>query len=227
VRINIYGLGYVGSVSAACLAADGHRVLGIDIDRDKVDNINNGLAPVVEPGLTELIERGCASGLLRATAAAPEEADLSIVCVGTPSDGNGSLGLDYVVRAMGQIGDFLRRTSAYHTVSIRSTVLPGTVQTKLIPILERESGKQAGPDFGVCMNPEFLREGTSIRDYYGPPFTVIGQLDPHSGDAVEAIVANIPAKVLRTDLAVAEMVKYTGNAFHALKITFANEIGNL
>jgi len=227
VRINIYGLGYVGSVSAACLAADGHRVLGIDIDRDKVENIKSGVAPVVEPGLSELIERGGASGLLRATSASPEEADLSIVCVGTPSDGNGSLGLDYVLRATGQIGDFLRRTSAYHTVSIRSTVLPGTVRSKLIPILERESGKQAGRDFGVCMNPEFLREGTSIRDYHCPPFTVIGQLDPRSGDAVEAVVANIPAKVLRTDLEVAEMVKYTGNAFHALKITFANEIGNL
>ena len=227
MKINIYGLGYVGSVSAACLAGDGHQVLGIDIDRDKVDSINRGRGPVIEPGLPELIESGRASQRLRATVDDVEDAEVSMVCVGTPSNGNGSLCLDYVLRAMSQIGDFLRGTPSYHTVSLRSTVLPGTVQNQIIPVLERQSGKVAGRDFGVCMNPEFLREGTSIRDYYSPPFTVIGQFDSRSGDAVQAMFANLSAPTIRTELGVAEMVKYTGNAFHALKITFANEVGNL
>jgi GDP-mannose 6-dehydrogenase len=227
VRINIYGLGYVGSVSAACLAADGHHVLGIDVDRDKVNSINTGRGPVIEPGLPELIESGRASQKLRATTDSAEDADVSMVCVGTPSNGNGSLCLDYILRATSQIGDFLRNIRSYHTVSVRSTVLPGTIQCQIIPLLERQSGKVAGRDFGVCMNPEFLREGTSIRDYYTPPFTVIGELDARSGDAVQATYANITAPTIRTNLGVAEMVKYAGNAFHALKITFANEIGNL
>jgi GDP-mannose 6-dehydrogenase len=217
----------VGSVSAACLAADGHHVLGIDVDRDKVNSINTGRGPVIEPGLPELIESGRASQKLRATTDSAEDADVSMVCVGTPSNGNGSLCLDYILRATSQIGDFLRNIRSYHTVSVRSTVLPGTIQCQIIPLLERQSGKVAGRDFGVCMNPEFLREGTSIRDYYTPPFTVIGELDARSGDAVQATYANITAPTIRTNLGVAEMVKYAGNAFHALKITFANEIGNL
>jgi GDP-mannose 6-dehydrogenase len=227
VRINIYGLGYVGSVSAACLAGDGHHVLGIDVDRDKVDSINNGFGPVIEPGLSELIKSGRASEHLRATVDSVEDADISMVCVGTPSSENGSLSLEYIRRAAAQIGDFLGARPSYHVVSIRSTVLPGTVTNELIPILEQHSGKKAGKDFGVCMNPEFLREGTSIKDYFSPPFTVIGELDARSGDAVQALYANIKAPTIRTDLGVAEMVKYAGNAFHALKITFANEIGNI
>ena len=227
MRINIYGLGYVGSVSAACLAADGHHVLGIDVDRDKVNSVNTGRGPVIEPGLPELIESGRASQKLRATIDNAEDADVSMVCVGTPSNENGSLCLDYILRATSQIGDFLRDVRGYHTVSVRSTILPGTIQSQIIPLLERQSGKVAGRDFGVCMNPEFLREGTSIRDYYTPPFTVIGEFDARSGDAVQAMYANITAPTIRTNLGVAEMVKYAGNAFHALKITFANEVGNL
>jgi GDP-mannose 6-dehydrogenase len=227
VKINIYGLGYVGSVSAACLAADGHHVLGIDVDREKVDSINSGRAPVVEPGLSELISRGLACGGLRATTEAAGDADLSIVCVGTPSNGNGSLGLDYILRATSQIGDFLGARKSYHVVCVRSTVLPGTVETQLIPMLEERSQKKAGRDFGVCMNPEFLREGSSIRDYHCPPFTIIGEIDRRSGDVIQELFSHLPAPVIRTDLAVAEMVKYAGNAFHALKITFANEIGNV
>ena len=227
MRINIYGLGYVGSVSAGCLAGEQHDVLGIDIDRFKVDSINSGLSPVVEPGLSELIRGAVASGKLRATSNEITDADISFVCVGTPSNDNGSLSLTYISRAVEQIGDYLRTTSRYHVVCVRSTVLPGTVESHVIPILEQHSGKTAGHDFGVCMNPEFLREGSSIRDYYSPPFTIIGELDTRSGDVLEKLYSALPASIVRTRLRVAEMVKYAGNAFHALKIAFANEIGSL
>jgi len=227
VRINIFGLGYVGSVSAACLAADGHEVLGIDIDQMKVDTINAGSSPVVEPGLPELIAHAVTSGRLRATVDRLENADISFVCVGTPSNDNGSLNLTYVSRATEQIGDFLRTTNSYHLVCIRSTVLPGTVETTVIPLLEHRAQKRAGHDFGVCMNPEVLREGSSIPDYYSPPLTIIGELDSRSGDVLEPLYSRLSAPIVRTRLRVAEMVKYAGNAFHALKISFANEIGNL
>ena len=198
MRINIYGLGYVGSVSAACLAADGHHVLGIDVDRDKVNSINTGRGPVIEPGLPELIESGRASQKLRATTGNAEDADVSMVCVGTPSNENGSSAwtISSVRRPRSATSCVTR---GYHTVSVRSTILPGTIQSQIIPILERQSGKVAGRDFGVCMNPEFLREGTSIRDYYTPPFTVIGEFDARSGDAVQAMFANISAPTIRTE----------------------------
>jgi GDP-mannose 6-dehydrogenase len=227
MKISIYGLGYVGSVSAACLAADGHDVIGIDIDQVKVDSINRGVSAVVEPGLSDLIHRGVASNKLRASVDMIDDVDVTMVCVGTPSNENGSLCLDYITRAMMELGDFLRRRKEYHVICIRSTVLPGTVENVLIPVLEQHSQKKAGRDFGVCMNPEFLREGTSIRDYHSPPFTIIGQLDERSGDVIEGLYAGVAAPMIRTKLAVAEMVKYTGNTFHALKITFANEIGNI
>jgi GDP-mannose 6-dehydrogenase len=227
MKINVFGLGYVGSVSAACLAAGGHDVLGIDIDHAKVDSINSGASSVVEPGLSDLIGHAVGSGKLRATTDTIDDADISLVCVGTPSRDNGSLCLDYVMRATAQIGDFLRSGDSYHVVCIRSTVLPGTVDTVVIPLLEQHSQKKAGRDFGVCMNPEFLREGSSIQDYYCPPFTIIGELDSQSGDVIEELFASLPAPRIRTRIAVAEMVKYVGNAFHALKIAFANEIGNL
>src|SRR4029450_6425220 len=155
------------------------------------------------------------------------DADVSLVCVGTPSEDNGSLCLDFVRRATAQIGKFLRLRESYHVVCIRSTVLPGTVEGVVIPILEEHSGKKAGRDFGVCMNPEFLREGSSIRDYYCPPFTIIGELDTRSGDVMQRLYEDVPGARIRTKLSNAEMVKYVGNAFHALKITFANEVGNL
>jgi GDP-mannose 6-dehydrogenase len=227
MRINIYGLGYVGSVSAACLAADGHHVLGIDIDRLKVDSINRGESAVVEPGLAELMQRGVAAGRLRATTEAIEQADVSMVCVGTPSNENGSLCLDYVARAARQIGDFLGGVEAYHVVCVRSTVLPGTVENVVIPLLEQHSRRRAGERFGVCMNPEFLREGSSIADFHAPPLTIIGELDAQSGDVIEALYGHLSGPVIRTKLAVAEMVKYAGNAYHGLKVTFANEIGNI
>jgi GDP-mannose 6-dehydrogenase len=226
MKINVYGLGYVGSVSAACLAAAGHDVLGVDIDQTKVDHINSGRSTVIEPGLEELIGSTVASGRLRAATCGDPDAALSMVCVGTPSNDNGSLCLDYVTRAAAQIGESIARARGYHVVCVRSTVLPGTVEKVIIPVLEKHSGLLAGRDFGVCMNPEFLREGSSIRDYSQPPFTIVGELDRASGDAVAPLYAGLPAPVLRTPLATAEMVKYTCNAFHALKITFANEIGN-
>ncbi|HJZ74850.1 MAG TPA: nucleotide sugar dehydrogenase [Vicinamibacterales bacterium] len=227
MRLNIYGLGYVGSVSAACLAADGHAVLGIDVDCRKVDSINRGESAVIEPGLAELIRCGVAAGRLRATTAAAEDADISMICVGTPSNENGSLCLDYVRRAAAQIGVSLRSVEAYHVVCVRSTILPGTVQGVVIPLLEQQSGKRAGEQFGVCMNPEFLREGSSIADFHTPPMTIIGELDARSGDRVAALYAGISGPIIRTKLAVAEMVKYAGNAYHGLKVTFANEVGNI
>jgi GDP-mannose 6-dehydrogenase len=227
VKICIYGLGYVGSVSAACLAGDGHDVIGVDIDHAKVESINAGIPPVLEPGLAELTAEAVRSNRLRATVGAPGDVDISMVCVGTPSNENGSLCLDHVVRASEQIGLSLRSRNSYHVVCIRSTVLPGTIETVIVPVLEKCSNKKAGRDFGVCMNPEFLREGSSIRDYRCPPFTIVGELDSRSGDVIEEVYSAVPAPVVRTKLAVAEMVKYAGNAFHALKITFANEVGNL
>src|SRR5262249_22651640 len=165
---------------------------------------------------------------LRATTSPDSHAaDLSIVCVGTPSNENGSLCLDHIVHATEQIGRYLHAKQSYHVVCIRSTVLPNTLESLVTPLLERCSMRKAGRDFGVCMNPEFLREGSSIRDYRCPPFTIIGELDTRSGDVVEQLYASVPARVIRTKLAIAEMVKYAGNAFHALKITFANEIGVL
>jgi GDP-mannose 6-dehydrogenase len=166
-------------------------------------------------------------GKLRAATAGEPGADLSLVCVGTPSNENGSLCLDFVSRAAAQIGESLAGGKAYHVVCVRSTVLPGTIEGVVIPVLEKQSGLRAGRNFGVCMNPEFLREGTSIRDYYEPPFTIVGELDPASGDVVASLYSSLPAPVVRTRLRNAEMVKYACNAFHALKITFANEIGNL
>jgi GDP-mannose 6-dehydrogenase len=227
MRINVYGLGYVGSVSAACLAAAGHDVLGIDVDRSKVDSINRGLSSVIEPGLEELIKGTVASGKLRAAEAGEPGAQLSLVCVGTPSNDNGSLCLDFVKRAAGQIGDSLAKAGSYHVVCVRSTVLPGTVENVVIPLLEAHSGLRAGQHFGVCMNPEFLREGSSIHDYYHPPLTVIGEFDRAGGDVVESVYSALPAPLVRTKLATAEMVKYVANIYHALKITFANEVGNL
>lgn len=228
MKINIYGMGYVGCVSAACLAKDGHDVTGIDVDPVKVNLINKKKSPIVEPGLADLIKKVVSAGKLKASSNGAGPADVSIVCVGTPSNKNGSLQLDYIKRVAEQIGDRLKKMTSYHVVNIRSTVLPGTVEETIIPILEERSQKRAGKDFGVCMNPEFLREGTSIKDYYQPPFTVIGQIDKKSGAVVAKLYGTIEnAPVVKTAIRVAEMVKYTCNTFHALKVTFANEIGNI
>jgi GDP-mannose 6-dehydrogenase len=227
MRINIFGMGYVGSVSAACLTNHGHTVVGIDIDDLKVDIINSGKSPIIEPGLEKAIKTAVAKGNLRVTRSEPDKADVSIVCVGTPSNGNGSLKFEYLSKVVEQIGDYLSRIDDHHVVNIRSTVLPGTVENMLIPLIEKKSKKKAGVDFGVCMNPEFMREGTAMYDYVNPPLTMIGELDIRRGDVVAKLYENVKAPMIRKSIRVAEMLKYSCNAFHAMKVSFANEIGNI
>ncbi len=230
MKIAIFGLGYVGTVSAACFARDGHQVLGVDINPDKVSDINQGKSPIIEPGLTSLIQSGMSSGRLKASVdvrKAVEENDVAMICVGTPSQKNGNLDLTYVKNVCRSIGQALQAKSSYTTIVIRSTVLPGTAKKHILPVLEKSSGKQAGKEFGFCINPEFLREGSAIRDFDAPPFTVIGEIDVQSGDVVADLYTSINAPLYRVPLGPAEMIKYASNAFHALKIVFANEIGNL
>ncbi|MBA3433789.1 MAG: nucleotide sugar dehydrogenase [Actinobacteria bacterium] len=228
MRIALFGLGYVGCVSAACFARRGHHVVGVDTNPTKVDMVNAGGSPVLEPGLAELIEEGTSSGRLSATmnaAAAVTASDISMVCVGTPSASNGSPSLDAIERVAASIGAALPLRQERHTVVVRSTVLPGTTEQVVLPLLERESGRRAGRDFGLVVNPEFLREGVAIADFDDPPKTVVGELDPASGDAVAALYEGLDAPLFRLPLRVAETIKYADNAFHALKIAFANELG--
>ncbi len=230
MRISIFGLGYVGAVCAGCLSARGHDVVGVDISSAKIDLINKGKSPIVEPGLEALLAQGIKTGKLRGTtdfAAAIRDTDLSMICVGTPSKKNGDLELDYIESVCREIGFVLREKTSRHTIVVRSTVLPGTVKNVVIPILEDCSGKKAGVDFGVAVNPEFLRESTAIKDYDQPPMTVIGELDQASGDALQALYQELDAPIIRKDIEVAEMIKYTCNVWHATKVTFANEIGNI
>jgi GDP-mannose 6-dehydrogenase len=230
MKTAVFGLGYVGVVSAACLARDHHSVIGVDPNSVKVDLLRQGKSPIVEPGLAELIAAAAASGRLVAGcdhAAAVAGSEMILVCVGTPGQPNGSLDLSYVRRVVSQIGDALKNTEAYKVVVIRSTLLPGSMESLVIPLLEQTSGKKAGTHFGVCINPEFLREGTAIHDYDHPPKTVIGATDQRSADLLKSLYAALPAPLLTTDLRTAEMVKYVDNSWHALKVTFANEVGRL
>ncbi|MGE5469603.1 MAG: nucleotide sugar dehydrogenase [Bacteroidota bacterium] len=230
MKICVLGLGYVGVVSAACLAQEGHRVIGVDPEAIKVDIINAGWTPVVEQKIGNIIKEQVAAGRLSATtdaAAAIPFADLLFICVGTPSLANGGLDMRCVRRACEQIGEVLRQQETAPVVVVRSALLPGTMRQLVIPALEAASGKLAGADFGVCINPEFLREGTAVYDYYHPPKTVIGELGKSSGDILASLYARRPGPVIRTDIETAELVKYADNAWHALKIGFANEIGNI
>jgi GDP-mannose 6-dehydrogenase len=230
MNISIFGLGYIGCVTAACLAKDGNQVIGVDVNPLKVELVASGRSPIIEPGLNELIEQFVGDKKLQVSVdvqAAIQNSNISLICVGTPSNDNGSLKLDYVKKVCAEIGEALAKKSDYHVVVVRSTVLPGTVEDLLIPILEQYSGKKAGMDFGVCMNPEFLREGSAIRDYYKPSYVVIGELDQRSGDLLGPLYACIDAPAFRVPIRTAEMVKYVSNAYHALKIVFANEVGNL
>jgi len=230
LRISVFGLGYVGTVSAACFAADGNHVFGVDPVSDKVDLINQGLSPIVEAEIGGIIEETAQKGQLRATQdpiAAVQETDLSFVCVGTPSQSNGNLDLRYIRRICEQIGQALRSKDSKHTVVIRSTILPGTMRKVVIPTLEEFAEKKAGEEIGICYNPEFLREGTAVKDFRYPPKTVFGELDRESGDLLATLYERIQAPLIRTDLNNAEMIKYVDNSWHALKIGFANEIGSL
>jgi GDP-mannose 6-dehydrogenase len=230
VRVSVFGLGYVGSVSAAAFAADGHDVVGVDINADKVRAINEGRSPIVEPGLDDLLKRGTEANRLRATtstADAVHATELSLICVGTPSRRNGSLDLTYLQRVCEHVGDALKTKDAYHVVVIRSTVLPGTTHGVVIPVLERASGKKYGEGFGVAVNPEFLREGTALKDFRQPPLTLVGHNHAVDAAPAKALYATIDAPLFSTSIRVAEMMKYTSNAWHAVKVVFANEIGNL
>ena len=233
MKVSVFGLGYVGTVSAACLAREGHDVVGVDVNPAKLAMIGEGRTPVVEERIGEIVAEVVAAGRLTVTddvTAAVHATDLSLVCVGTPSAPNGSLDTSYLERAAREIGDALRSRPAEagrHVVVFRSTMLPGTCLGVLVPLLEEASGLVAGQDFGVAVNPEFLREGSSVKDFYDPPKTVVGELDPASGDAVLALYADLGAPEFRVEPPVAEMTKYVDNTFHGLKIGFANEIGAL
>jgi GDP-mannose 6-dehydrogenase len=230
MRITVFGLGYVGAVSAGCLARRGHHVIGVDVNRRKVASVNDGEAPVLEPGLPEAIAEAVAAGRLRATQDAAEavrSSDVSLVCVGTPSGTQGSIDLAALEHVCADIGAALPSAEGRHTVVIRSTVLPGTTEETVIPALERSSGLKAGRDFGVAMNPEYLREGTGVADFDTPEKTVIGQLDDASGDRLVEMYGAFADRIFRVPLRVAEAAKYVDNSFHALKVGFANEIGAL
>ena len=230
MKISIFGMGYVGAVSAGCLANDGHEVIGVDPNQTKVDLINNGQTPIVEKDIGEMVALGVRNKLLRATTNVQEAvfgSDISLICVGTPSQLNGNLDLSFVRRVCEEIGSAIGAKTGFHVVVARSTMLPGSMRSVVIPTLEQYSGKTAGKDFGVCNNPEFLREGTAVYDYYNPPKTVIGETDVTAGDLLVKLYQKMDAPMVRTDIETAEMVKYTDNNWHAVKVAFANEIGNL
>jgi GDP-mannose 6-dehydrogenase len=230
MKISVLGLGYVGAVSAGCLAKDGHEVIGVDPERTKVDLINAGRSPIIEKDIGEIIAEQVKAGRLAASTdvdAAVRHTDLVIVCVGTPSLPNGGIDLRYIRRVCEQMGRTLATHHGAPVIVMRSTMLPGTMREVVIPTLEKFSGKKAGEEFGVCINPEFLREGTAVHDYYNPPKTVIGEMNRASGDLLASVYAKMPGAMLRTDVETAEMVKYADNTWHALKVGFANEIGNI
>jgi GDP-mannose 6-dehydrogenase len=230
VNISIFGLGYVGAVSLACLARDGHRVIGVDIDAAKLDLIRRGKTPVVEAGMVELMEAVAASGRVRVTDDVREavlESELSLICVGTPSAPNGSQDQSAILRLTKSLGAALRDKAATHVFVYRSTLVPGTVEEVLRPLLEGQSGKRDGEGFHLCFQPEFLREGSSIADYDRPPFTIVGASHPYPVERLKALFGHLPCEFHATSIRAAEMVKYACNNFHALKITFANETARL
>lgn len=230
MKISVFGLGYVGSVCSGCFADDGHQITGVDIKDSKIDAINNGFAPLYEPGLDDLISKGVKAGKLHAikdVRQAVLETDISFICVGTPSQPNGAINLDIIRDVLIDIGKALREKDSFHVVTMRSTVIPGTGQNIAITLLEAYSGKIVGKDFGYVSNPEFLRESTAIKDFFHPPKTVLGVSDERSGELISALYHKIDAPLEITDIPVAEMVKYADNAWHATKVVFGNEIGSL
>ena len=230
MRISIFGLGYVGVISLACLARDGHDVVGVDIDPVKLDLIRRGQSPVIEEGIQELMAQVSAAGRVSVTTdvnEAVERSDISFICVGTPSGANGSQDLTAVLRLAEQLGIALGKKADFHTLVLRSTVQPGTLEQQVQPLLEQHSGKRSGQDFGLCFQPEFLREGTSIKDYDNPPFTILGSNSDRATAQVRALFEHLPCDFLSTQVRTAEMLKMACNAFHALKIGFANEVGRI
>jgi GDP-mannose 6-dehydrogenase len=230
LKILVWGLGYVGSVTASCLADLGYEIVGVEPNETKAARLNAGFSPVKEPGLDSLVNKAVAEGRLRAVGDGIPivgSADVSLICVGTPSSADGGLMLDHVRKVAADIGTGLQHSSKYHVVALRSTVLPGTARNVLGKILEESSGRKAGLDFGLAMNPEFMRETNAVEDFYKPPYTVIGAMDARSGDLIEQLYKPIQSEVYRVSLEEAEILKLCNNAFHGLKIGFANEIGRL
>jgi GDP-mannose 6-dehydrogenase len=230
LSISVFGLGYVGSVSAACFASMGHSVIGVDVNPSKVGMIEGGRSPIIEAKMNELVAEGTRSCRLHATVdstAAVLASDISFVCVGTPSLRNGKLDLSHIEKVAREIGAALKQKKSPHSFVLRSTVLPGTTESVALPILEQESGKRAGTDFTVAYNPEFMREGSAVADFLQPPYTILGAQSPAHLAPLRELYKQMPGKVFETSIAVAEMVKYFSNAFHAVKVTFANELGTL
>jgi GDP-mannose 6-dehydrogenase len=228
--ISIFGLGYVGTVTAACLAHKDNQVIGVDLNRGKVDALESGSSPIVEPRVSELISDGHKSGRLRATSdpdSAVMNSSITFLCVGTPSLRNGKLDLGHIGPVCQQVGETLKKKESFHLVVLRSTVLPGTAESIVIPTLEKASGKKSGQNFGVCVNPEFMREGTAVADFLEPGMTIIGAADPAHSSLLSKLYSWVPGRVFETSFRSAEMVKYLCNAWHALKVTFANEAGTL
>ena len=230
MRILVWGLGYVGTVSAGCLADLGNEVIGVEPHYPKVDAINRGHSAIKEPGLQDLVQGTVASGCFRATTDGVDhlsQSNISLICVGTPSGADGRPQLNAIENVSRDIGRGLRQTSRYHVVVVRSTVFPGTSRQMIRNILEEHSGKKAGEDFGLVMNPEFLREGSAVNDFHTPSYTIIGELDTRSGEIVEQMYQKITAPLKHVTLEEAELLKITNNVFHALKVGFGNEIGRL
>lgn len=230
MKVSVFGLGYVGAVSCGCLAQDGHDVIGVDVNVEKANLINEGRTPILEDRIGDIVSDAVKQGRLRATTDASEAVlatELSIVCVGTPSQSNGRISMEAVRRVSAEIGAALRGKRQRHLVVVRSTVLPGTIRSIVVPVLEEASGKSLRDDgFGVCFNPEFLREGSSVRDYYEPPFVLVGSSSATDAAIATALYSKVHAEVHVTSIEAAELIKYVCNAFHALKIAFANEVGN-
>ncbi len=228
--ISVFGLGYVGTVTAACLAHKGHNVVGVDLNRTKIEAMQSGRSPIVELGVTDLISKGHADGRLSATSeskSAVLNSDISFLCVGTPSLRNGKLDLGHIEPVCREIGTILQSKKTFHLVVLRSTVLPGTAETIVVPALEKASGKKLGQGFGVCVNPEFMREGTAVADFLEPVVTVIGAAQPQHSAQLREIYEWVPGRIFETSFRSAEMVKYVCNAWHAVKVSFANEVGTL
>ncbi len=229
MNISIFGLGYVGCVSIGCLAANSHKIIGVDINKHKVNLINKGKPTIIEAGIDELISKGSKNGLIKATTDSCQavlDTDISIVCAGTPSSSTGHLNLNSIIQIAADISQGIKKKNSFHVVVIRSTVIPGT-NKKVAEIIQEKSGKKRNEDFAVVSNPEFLREGSAVADYYNPAITVLGSDSPKALKIMNELYSFINSSVLETTIEVAEIIKYINNSFHALKITFANEVGNI